>query len=304
MKKQIFKRRLRLVFFAVYLIGFFWFLHANLFDTGQALGYIAGALLVGTVIGWVVSGFRLKNIFLRTFSADSVREGRPDEFPLLDGTELERLTLAWEALGFERRRDMAGNLDNPRGAPTFLRTFEHPAHDAVAEISQVFAPLKVMPFTCAVMSFWGERASVMEAAHRLIPVAAAPPLAAPVGETPAPLPPEFVGELDFWVLVTHTRLPNKFWSLMRQRHIVSRRLERDSTPEQVWQAHLEQRENVETRLNQPHLCGDLEELLGAHSAVLSAQLYARLKRTPAWKFGVARLSFVPSPAHYDGELPA
>ena len=302
MKQQTFKRRLMLALFALYIGWFFWYLRTNVFSAQGATIYVGGALLVGAALGFVVSCFRLKSAFVRAFSSGSLREGTPDEFPLLDKTQLERLTLAWESLGFERR-DFAGNMDNPRGAPTFSRTFAHPTQNAVADISQSFSPAKVLPFTASVTSFWGERAAVIEAATRLQPVAGAPPLAAPVGETKAELPPELASEMQLWMLVTHNRLPNKFWSLMRQRRLISRRLERGATPETLWQAHLQGRAEVEARLNQPHLSGDLEPLLAAYSAVLSAQIHARLRRTPAWKFGVARFSLAKSPARYDGELP-
>ena len=298
MKKQILKRRLRLVFFAIYIVAFFWWMRATGFEgAGTA---IVGALVLGGALGLVGMSFRLKQIFLRSFAPQSLRAGSPAEFPDLDRAELERLTHAWQQLGFEPRGDRAGNMDNARGGQTFSRSFEHPAQGAVAEISQIFLPTQVVPFSSSVASFWGERAPVLQRAQQLRAAAPAP-LAAPLAPTAAPALPD---EMELWMLVTHNRAPNKFWVLMRQRRLLARRLPREATPEALWQAHQQQRADVGARLQLPHLRGDLEALLEAHGVVLSAQLRARLARTPAWKFGVARLSRAQSPARYDGELPA
>lgn len=304
MKQHIFKRRLRLVFFAVYLAGFFWYLRTYLSDGRQAAIVIVGALLLGITVGLVVRLFRLKSVLVRAFGTDSIRDGRPDEFPLLDGAELERLTLAWEALGFERSSDRAGNANNARDGSTFTRILEHREQGALAEISQTFGRAKVLPFTAAAFSFWGEREPIFEAANRLKPILAAPPLPAPTSVPVAENPVALEAAEELWMLVTHNRAPNKFWKLMERGRTVSRRMEASATPDSLWRAHLQQRADVEARLNQPHLRGDLDALLRAHGLVLRAQLGARLQRTSAWKFAAAYISLAQLPAHHDGELPA
>ena len=306
MQKQIFKRRLRLILAAVYLVAAFWWVSSTS-SASDGIMVVGIALLLGAALGFVVLSFRLKRAFLRLFAPGSLRIASIESFPHLDKTELERLTQSWQKLGFEPGVDRGGNMDNPKYGQTFSRVLEHPVQGAVAEISQLFSPTKAGPITLSVVSFWGARAPIFQMAGQIERAAAnainTPPLSAPV----APLedePPELPDEIEMWLLTTHNRAPNKFWQLMRRKRLLSRRLTGDVTPETLWRAHLEQRAKVAVRLNSPHETGALEALLEAHGQVLSAQLHAHLKRTPAWKFGLARFSPAASPAVYDGELPA
>ena len=301
MKKLLFKRRLRLAFFAVYIIGLTWWLRTSYFgNTRESLISVGAAILVGTIIGLVALGFRVKQILLRSFAPGSVRAGSIAEFSLLQLNELERLTLAWQELGFEVCGDYAGNLDNPRAGQTFSRVFEHPSQGAIAEVSQMFTPTQIVPFSASVLSFWGERERLFESAAQLRRVAAPAPLAAPAQTSHAVAP---VPAMEMWTLATHNRAPNKFWPLMRQSRVVSRRLPRDASPAMLWQSHLETRGEVEARLHQTPLRGDLEPLLESYNLVASACICAQLNRVPAWKFMVARFSRAKAPAIYNGELP-
>ena len=303
MSKHILKRRLRLVVFGLYLVGFFWFLRTNLFDDGRAAIVIGGALLLGIALGFVVRCFRLKSALVRAFGTDSIRDGSPNEFPLLNVAELERLTLSWEELGFERSRDRASNPNNARDGATFTRVLEHREQGALAEISQTFGRAKIFPFTAAVFSFWGERGPIFAAAEQLQPTVAVAPLAAPTSASPSGKPVTLKADEELWVLVTHNRPANKFWKLMERGRTVSRRIEASASSE-LWRAHLEERTEVEARLKQAHLRGDLDALLWAHGTILRAQLGARLPQISSWQFVAAYVSLAQLPARYDGELPA
>lgn len=303
MKKQIFKRRLRLAFAPICLTALFWWLISTS-GAREALNIMAFALPVGGVLGLVGLSLRLKSAFSRFFAPGSLRIGSAEEFPHLDRAQWQQLTQLWQQLGFELRVDRAGNMENPAFGPTFSRTLEHRAQGAVAEISQMFLPNKIGPITLSLASFWGERAPVLQMAAQLQSADnAKAPLAAP-GAPQAATAPGLPDEMELWLLITHNRAPNKFWPLVRQKRLLSRRMASDITPENLWRAHLEQRAQIEARLQLPHETDDMEKLLEAHALVLSAQLQARLKRTPAWKFGWVRLSRAHSPAVYDGELPA
>ena len=306
MKKQIFKRRLRLIFFPIYLIAAFWWVSST-GGAGEAWVTIACALIIGGALGVIGLSFRLKTAFLKFFAPGSLRAGSADEFPLLDHAAWENLTQQWRELGFEPRTDRAGNMDNPAYGQTFSRTLEHPSQGAVAEISQQFLPAQIGPITLSVVSFWGERAPIFQMAEQLkrASIAPAAPLAAPgVTGDDAATALQLPDEMELWLLMTHNRAPNRFWPLMRQKRLLSRRVQGEIAPQELWRLHLEQRAPIEARLQLPHETGDLEPLLEAHGLVLSAQLRARLARTPAWKFGLARLRPAATPAVYDGELPA
>ena len=302
MQKLLFKRRLRLAFFAVYIIGFTWWLSTTgLGNTGESLIYVGVAILVGGFIGQIAFGFRVKQILTRSFAPGNVRAGNVAEFPLLGLDELERLTLAWRDLGFEVRGDYAGNMENPRAGQTFSRVFEHPSQGAIAEVSQMFTPTQIVPFSASVLSFWGEREALLQSAAQLRALTAPAPLAAPTRTSDAAPP---APAMEIWALATHNRAPNKFWPLMRQARVVSRRLPRDATPKTLWQSHLETRADVEARLHQAPVCGDLEPWLDAYNRVVSARICEQLSRTPAWKFALARFSRAQAPTIYDGELPS
>ncbi len=309
MKKQVFKRRLRWALSAIYMVAVCWWVSSTEGVRAAAI-IIAIALVLGGALGFVALSFRLKRVFLQFFAPGSLRAGSADEFPQLDRAVWERVTGEWRELGFEPSVDRAVNAENPAFGQTFSRTLEHPAQGALAEISQQFTPGSVGPLTLSVVSFWGERAPIFQMAAQLqelqrAQAATIAPLAAPDGARwdVAGVSPALPDETELWLLMTHNRAPNKFWSLLRHKRFVSRRVRGEVTPRELWQLHLEQRALVEARLRLPHEVGELEPLIEAHSVVLSAQLRRRLRRVPAWKFGLARLSLAAPPANYDGELP-
>ncbi len=291
------KHKLRLALVAVFLLAYFaWLIRNALSGDGVAILFLFG---MPVVFAFTVSAGIKKN-FLSAFQLHYLQNARAEEFPDLDTAQLAQLTRTWEELGFVFAGDTsAGTLGVGTGA-AFSRSFEHPTEGAVAEITQQFAPLKTLPFTSSVMSCWGERAPVFEAARALERNFA--PLASPSDSSTSGAPD--VEESNLWVLITHNRPPNKFWPLLRRRRIASLRLPPGTAPEVLWPAHLERRAEVEARLQQPHLRGELAPLGEAHGQLIRAHLLQRMRRTPAWKFGAAFLSRAPVPARYDGELPA
>ena len=305
MKKQIFKRRLRLAFLPVYLVGAFWWLSTN-GGAREALWIIGVAFSIGLAVGLISLCFRLKKAFLKFFAPGSLRAGSAAEFPRLDSARWDDVTRQWSELGFEASVDRAGNMDNPTYGQTFLRVMEHPVEGAVVEISQQFLPAQIGEINFSVTSLWGERAPVFQTAAQLERAQSAPasPIAAPGALGVAATPSDWADETELWLLITHNRAPNKFWPLLRQKRLISRRIAGEIAPRELWQRHLQQRQSVESRLQMPHEVGDLQALLEAYGLVLSAQLRRRLERTPAWKFGWARLCPSAIPADYDGELPA
>ena len=299
------KRKRRLLFLAIQLVALFWFLRTYVTDAWQATLLLAGALAFGLCIGLVALCFRLKRMMVRAFGPESVSDGYPAQFPRLDLAELERLALEWESLGFEHRCDRAGNRNNARDGNNFTRIFEHPDEGALAEITQQFGPEQTYPFSASVFSLWGEREPTLQAAQRIEASATvAAPLAAPSGQPVAPIPVELDADKEIWLLSTHSRAPNKFWKLLARPRTLGRRLAPDATPAMLWSAHQEHRADVESRLKQPHLTGELVALLRSYGVVLRAQTRPILQRTPVWIFGAAHVSLAVPPANYDGELPA
>ncbi len=293
------KRKIVLALCALYLLGLCaWFIKNALEGDSSAIPTLVSTFVVGALVGVASVCFRLKKSFIAAFSPDKWGPGKADEFPLLEVAQLEQLTREWEELGFECSRDQVMSGANKSMGTAFSRTFEHPT-GAVAVVMQQFLPQKTLPFTSNVSTFWGERETVLDAARDVKSLEVAP-LALPT-HLPTQVEPDLRETL--WVFLTHNHAPNKFWTLMRQKRLMSERLPPASSPQELWSAHQECRAQLEKRLGEPHLTGELVPLLDAHSCVLSARLSRQLKRTPAWKFGLAFISRAPVPAQYDGELP-
>ena len=291
------KHKVLLALFAVYLLVYFAYV-----IRGVILGdrFALLILLVGVLVLILAGCAGIKKSFLVATRPHLRRPAQPEEFPTLDETALAQLTEQWQELGFVFTSDSAAGALGSRMGAVFSRVLEHPGEGALVEMSQQFAPLKTLPFSTSITSAWGEREAMLQSARALQPESA--PLAAPSGNVNNDK--GSIQEPPLWVFVTHNRAPNKFWPLMRQKRLMSERLAPASSPQELWQAHQERRALLESRLKEPHLTGELVPLLDAHGLVLNARLWRGLKRTPAWKFGMAVVSRAPIPAQYDGDLPA
>ncbi|BCM91399.1 hypothetical protein IAD21_03271 [Abditibacteriota bacterium] len=247
----------------------------------------------------------LKRVLMAAFSFSfNHRPASPDEFALLDLPELERLTGEWEALGFVRRGDFGWYSANTRLGTSFSRLFEHQSEGAIVEVLQQFTPLKTLPFTSLIESFWGERDGVLRQAHELERATTArAPLAAPTPTTPAPQAEETSAE-DFamWALVTHNRASNRYFPLLRHPRILGARLDANTSTGQMWQLHQERSALVEARLGQTTLRGDLSTLIHAFTRIINESSARRVRATPAWKLARLSLNRKPAPPIYDGEL--
>ncbi len=294
------KRKLILGFCALYLVGFVaWGISGALSGDRLAPLTLLLALPGGLLLGAISTCLHFKRAFVDFYAPNTRHPARPGEFPALQVAELEQLTREWEQLGFVLCRDQALIAGTGMGT-VFSRSFEHPTQGAVAAVTQQITPLKTLPWMATVSTCWGEREPVFRAARSVEDKVA--PLALPTHVSSNEVAPDLQETL--WIFMTHTHAPNKFWRLMRQKRLMSERLAPASSPQELWHAHQERRALLESRLKELHLTGELLPLLDAHGLVLSARLWRGLKRTPAWKFGLAAASRAPIPERYDGELTA
>lgn len=290
----------RVIVFAVLA----WGIYGALQGDWSVFQTLLNGVAVGFAILLAMLPLNIKRAFIKGYSSPSYRPARSDEFPRLDTAELERLTREWEELGFLQSKDVAGGEATPRLGIAFSRLMEHQTEGVLVEIAQQFLPTKTLPFSCNLVSFWGEdeREAVEQGAQNLqLSAATASPLASPDGSTP-PQPTLQDANLKMWTLVTHNRAPNRLFALLRHPRVLGARLEKDASPAQLWQTHQQRVALVNARLGMAPLRGDLPALLHDHALVVSALCLRRLQKTSVWKIARVQFARKAPPPIFDGEL--